>query len=136
MDSLTARQGQILHFIRQSIQEKGFSPSVREIGRHFRIGSATKIILGRNEIENLMLEGHVQTGYTCLRPRFAGPAALIAGDDTDGGRGVAVSLIVQHTKEGKLPAGTLEFWVNGATWTSDHGAASHASRETAVVTKL
>ena len=87
------------------------------IGRHFRIGPTTKIILGRNELENLLLEGHADQGYTCMRPKFAGPAALIAGEWTDEGRRVAVSLILQHTKADKAPQGNVEFWVNGMPWT-------------------
>jgi repressor LexA len=43
MDILTGRQGQILQFIRQTIQEKGVSPSVREIGRHFHIASPNAV---------------------------------------------------------------------------------------------
>ena len=81
------------------------------IGRHFRIGPSTKIILGRNEIENLMLEGHSQEGYRCIRPKFAGPAALIAGTWGEQARQTAVSLILQHTKAEKLPEGELEFWI-------------------------
>ncbi len=81
------------------------------IGRHFRVGPALKIIIGRNELENLMLEGHADTGYTCIRPRFAGPAALVAGEATDGARDMAVSLILRHTKDSKRPSGTLDFWV-------------------------
>lgn len=91
------------------------------IGRHFRIGPATKIILGRNEVENLMLEGHAQTGYSCLRPKFAGPAALVAGECDEQARHMAVSLIIKHTKAEKLPAGAVEFWINGTSWTPERG---------------
>ncbi len=87
------------------------------IGRHFRIGPRTKIILGRNELENLLLEGHAEHGYTCMRPKFAGPSALVAGDWTDEAARISVSLILQHTKEGKWPDGPLECWVNGETRT-------------------
>ena len=93
------------------------------IGRHFRIGPRTKIILGRNELENLLLEGHAEQGYTCIRPKFAGPAALVTGEWTDEGKGVVVSLILQHTKEEKRPDGALEFWVNGSPWRTDQPAA-------------
>jgi hypothetical protein len=81
------------------------------VGRHFRVGPRTKVILGRNELENLVLEGHAERGYTCLRPLFAGPAALVAGEWTDEGQRMAVSLICQHTKAEKLPAGALGFRV-------------------------
>ena len=89
------------------------------IGRHFRIGPNTKIILGRNELENLLLEGHTDKGYTCIRPKFAGPAALVVGEWTGEGQRMAVSLILQHTKEEKVPDGTLGFWVNGVIWTTE-----------------
>lgn len=89
------------------------------IGRHFRVGPATKVILGRNELENLMLEGHADDSYTCIRPKFAAPAALIAGALTDEARQAAVSLILSQARRDKLPEGRLEFWVNGITWTVD-----------------
>lgn len=92
------------------------------IGRHFRVGPRTKVIVGRNELENLMLEGHTDAGYTCLRPKFAGPAALIAGTDEAEGEPLAVALIWQHTKEEKRPAGLLDFWKNGAAWTAERPA--------------
>ena len=86
------------------------------LGRHFRLGPMTKVIIGRNELENLLLEGHAQEGYACLRPRFAGPTALVVGPWSEEVRDPAVSLIVQHTKEEKLPEGALEFFVDGQTW--------------------
>ena len=97
------------------------------IGRHFRLSPRVKIILGRNELENLMLEGHAQDGYTCVRPKFPGPSALIVGDWTEEASQTALRLICQHTKSEKLPVGTLEFWKNGTSWTAarpvDDGAA-------------
>ena len=92
------------------------------IGRHFRLGPRTKVILGRNELENLLLEGHAAEGYTCIRPKFAGPAALVAGERTDEAEGVVLSLILQFTKEAKRPEGPLEFWRNGASWTVERPA--------------
>jgi len=112
------------------------------VGRHFRAGSATKIIVGRNEVENLMLEGYASDpstrpqglardsapprlpgaelqGYTCLRPKFAGPAALIVGLLSDEAQRMAVSLILQYTKDAKRPDGALEFWKNGVAWTAE-----------------
>jgi len=89
------------------------------VGRHFRVGPRTKIILGRNEVENLLLEGHAQSGYTCLRPMFAGPAALVAGECTEQAKHLAVRLITQHTKAEKLPGGPLEFWVDGKRWVTE-----------------
>jgi hypothetical protein len=85
------------------------------LGRHFRIGPHTKIILGRNELENLMLEGHAQDGYRCLRPKFAGPAALVVGAWIPEAQPMALRLILQHTKTEKRPEGPMEFWQDGTT---------------------
>ena len=89
------------------------------IGRHFRAGSRTKVILGRNELENLLLEGHAQEGYTCVRPKFAGPSAMLVGAQTAEAEQLAVLLIVQQTKAAKRPSGPLDFWVNGRSWTTE-----------------
>ncbi|MBI4343644.1 MAG: hypothetical protein HY601_02385 [Candidatus Omnitrophica bacterium] len=94
------------------------------IGRHFRVGPRTKVILGRNELENLRLEGHAQEGYTCLRPRFAAPSALVAGPWSEQAREVAAALIVRHTKPEKLPPAPLDFWINGTAWTAQRASAS------------
>ena len=104
------------------------------VGRHFRAGPRTKVILGRNELENLLLEGHAADGYTCFRPKFPGPAALIAGPWDEAARRLAVTLILQYTKEEKRPAGTLEFWVDGTSWTTEPDA--HVNERACAAVKL
>ena len=98
------------------------------IGRHFRISPRTKVILGRNELENLMLEGHSQDGYLCLRPKFSAPSALVVGESTEANERIAVSLICSYTKVEKLPDGLLEFWRNGATWIAERQELSEATQ--------
>jgi hypothetical protein len=102
------------------------------IGRHFRVGPSTKIIVGRNELENLLLEGHAEEGYTCVRPKFSAPSALVAGEWSPEAQGIAVSLLLQHTKEEKLPERLMEFWVNGTTWTTEREAIDALRRAEAV----
>jgi hypothetical protein len=102
------------------------------MGRHFRSGPRTKIILGRNALENLLLEGHAQSGYTCIRPKFLGPSALVAGMWGDEAAHLAVRLILQHTKEHKRPSGTLEFWKDGTTWIVDESPVETQHTLTAV----
>ena len=106
------------------------------IGRHFRAGPNTKIILGRNELENLMLEGHSQDGYVCLRPKFSGPSALIVGACAEETEHVAVSLIRSYTKVEKWPDGILEFWKNGVAWTAQAQASDEMAREATEAVKL
>ena len=102
------------------------------LGRHVRVGPKTKIIIGRNELENLMLEGHAQEGYACMRPKFAGPSALVVGVWNDEVRDLAVALILQHTKDEKLPQGDVECWIDGKPWSMPRADApplpSHAVR--------
>ncbi len=106
------------------------------IGRHYRLGHRTKVIIGRNERENLLLEGHRDEAYRCVRPKFAGPAALIAGFCGDSDQDTAVQLILQHTKEEKLPDGPLEFWVNGVTWVKAREGMREASLATAEAVRV
>ena len=103
------------------------------LGRHFRIGPHTKVIIGRQELENLLLEGHAEDGYTCIRPQFAGPAALVVGPWSDEARALAVTLLLSHTKAEKIPPGDVEFWINGKTWTMAHDARSTNSLEVEAV---
>ena len=53
---LTERQQAILDFINQHVEENGFPPSVREIGRHFGIYPATV----QDHISALERKGHLQ----------------------------------------------------------------------------
>ncbi len=43
MRGLTVKQQQVLDFIRQSIRERGYPPTLREIGSHFGIGSTNGV---------------------------------------------------------------------------------------------
>ena len=53
---LTERQQSILDFINEYVEENGFPPSVREIGRHFEIYPATV----QDHISALERKGHLQ----------------------------------------------------------------------------
>src|SRR5207244_11630219 len=53
---LTERQQAILDFINQYVEENGFPPSVREIGRHFEIYPATV----QDHISALERKGYIQ----------------------------------------------------------------------------
>ena len=89
------------------------------------------MILGRNELENLLLEGYAEDGpansgsrgagrYTFIGPRFAAPSALVVGPWDEAARDAAIRLIVRHTKVDKLPDGFVEFRGHrGEVWTFD-----------------
>ena len=51
------------------------------MGRHFRIDSGNKVVLGRNNRENKMLIGLASMGYHLFTPYgFPGPVALLSGN--------------------------------------------------------
>ncbi len=53
-----------------------------KIGRHFRVNDNLKVIVGRNEKENIQLEGNLYDGSLVLYPdkKTAGPSALVVGN--------------------------------------------------------
>ncbi|MBI3311982.1 MAG: hypothetical protein HYZ88_00435, partial [Candidatus Omnitrophica bacterium] len=101
------------------------------IGRHMRLRAQTKVVLGRNELENLLLEGYAGDGYTVIAPTFAGPTALLVGPDDDAMKTLTIRLILQHTKLDKLPEGDVTFRCNGTLLTVDRKnfASQHSSLE-------
>ena len=46
-------------------------------GRHFRLPNGTKVIIGRNEIENTFLKQHSNSNLTLELTSFAGPVVLL-----------------------------------------------------------
>ncbi len=83
------------------------------VGRHLRLSPTTKVVLGRNQLENLMLEGYACDAWTFISPKFPGPAALVVGTFDDAVLRRAAHLILQYTKADKIPEATLEFRCGG-----------------------
>jgi hypothetical protein len=70
-----------------------------KLGRHFRIGERTKVIIGRNEAENELLELAVQPGETTLR--WSGgpsPLAALLGDSSNELLARAGQVLLRYTK--------------------------------------
>jgi len=61
---LTKRQKEILDFITRFIDEKGYSPSLMEIGRHFGLSSVATV---HKHVENLKKKGFVQKVWNANR---------------------------------------------------------------------
>lgn len=55
---LTVRQNEILQFIQNSIQENGFPPTLREIGREFEIASTFGV---KRHVDALIKKGYLKT---------------------------------------------------------------------------
>src|SRR5215510_282874 len=56
-DALTQRQREILDFISASIAERGFPPTLREIGEHFHIKSTNGV---NDHLKALEKKGHLR----------------------------------------------------------------------------
>jgi hypothetical protein len=76
-------------------------------GRHFRVAPRTKLIVGRDEAENNLLEKHVQSGEATVRwLDGAGPIGVLLGCVDEVGLEIASKIVLRYTrseKEGDCP---------------------------------
>src|SRR5256714_12787197 len=70
MDDLTARQRRILDVIRATVRERGYPPTVREIGEAVGLTSSSSV---HSQLANLERRGLLHKDPT--QPRAIGPAA-------------------------------------------------------------
>ena len=70
-----------------------------KIGRHFRIGPRTKVIIGRDENDNRLLEAAMQPGETSLFWMDGNtPAGVIMGTQDDTSLNMASRILLRYTK--------------------------------------
>jgi tRNA U34 2-thiouridine synthase MnmA/TrmU len=70
-----------------------------KVARHFRIGPRTKVIVGRNEAENHVLEGAVQPGEATVRWLEGGsPLGVVLGEVGDTVLATAARIVLRYTK--------------------------------------
>ena len=91
---ITELQGRIRDFIESSIEEKGYPPSIREIGRRLRITSPSSVAYHLRVLEAaglLKREGAISRGMTLPAPmglpilgRVAAGSGVIAAEDAEG----------------------------------------------------
>lgn len=68
-----------------------------QVGRHFRPKGDCKIIVGRNEKENLAIEGYAQDGDTLLYLKdYNGPTALVRGNFGNAELKIAAGLTIRY----------------------------------------
>jgi len=97
MAALTARQQEILDFIRTTIREEGVPPTVREIARHFGIRSPRavsdhlralerkgKLKRGRGKARQLYPVGPSRSGGIPVLGRVAAGSPILAEENVDG----------------------------------------------------
>lgn len=127
-DALTQRQRDILDFITASIVERGFPPTLREIGEHFKIRSTNGV---NDHLKALEKKGHLRREdlkSRAMRPVLPGGgdvvpmrrAELAAADALDGGNGgvhgfEADDELVEVPVLGKVAAGLPILAVENAT---------------------
>ena len=69
------------------------------VGRHFRIDTGVKIILGRDNKENTMLMSLARHGYHLFTPHgFPGPVALLHGNPSQSIQQTIGRLMITYTK--------------------------------------
>jgi len=69
------------------------------LGRHFRTAPRTKLIVGRDEAENDLLEKHVQAGEaTVLWLEGGGPLGVLIGEVNDTALETAAKIVLRYTK--------------------------------------
>lgn len=91
---ITDLQRRILGFIGASLEEKGFPPSIREIGRRLRITSPSSVAYHLRVLEAaglLKREGAISRGMTLPAPlglpilgRVAAGSGVLAAEDAEG----------------------------------------------------
>ena len=70
-----------------------------KVGRHFRIGPKTKLLVGRNEAENDLLERSMQAGEAAVRWLEGGsPLGVILGVVNDEITATAAKILLRYTK--------------------------------------
>ncbi len=78
-------------------------------GRHFRLSPRAKLVVGRTEVENALLEHHV-AGRARLEARdVLGPVALVDGEPTWEERQLAARIVARYGKGKDLPEVVVEW---------------------------
>ncbi|WP_437617718.1 transcriptional repressor LexA [Sorangium sp. So ce1151] len=110
MQGLTERQQQVLHYIRQSISERGYPPTLREIGAHMGIRSTNGV---NDHLRALERKGYLtreDMKSRALRPRdLDGGSAELRGALVGGANGAPANDqeddLVEIAVVGRIAAG-------------------------------
>lgn len=81
-------------------------------GRHFRLSPKAKLIVGRTEVENVLLEHHVEGRARVEAKDVLGPVALVEGQPTWEERMLAARIVARYGKGKDAPRIAVE-WREG-----------------------
>jgi hypothetical protein len=79
------------------------------VGRHFRLSPRAKLIVGRNEMENALLENHLAGRARLEGVGVSGPIALVEGGPTLEDRRLAASIVARYGKAKDAPSAKVEW---------------------------
>jgi repressor LexA len=103
-EALTQRQREILDFISASIVERGFPPTLREIGEHFNIRSTNGV---NDHLKALEKKGHLRREdlkSRAMRPILPdGTGEIVPLARTRAGTGTDVQLVSQDDDMAEIP---------------------------------
>jgi hypothetical protein len=68
------------------------------VGRHFRLSPRAKLIVGRSEVENALLEHHVEGRARLEAVGVTGPVCLVEGTPSAEDRRLAASIVARYGK--------------------------------------
>jgi tRNA-uridine 2-sulfurtransferase len=96
-------------------QERRLDPEdvvLLSTGRHFRVSPKVKLIVGRTEAENALLEHHAAGRARLAARDLNGPVALVEGEPTWEERVLAARIVARYGKGKELPEVVVE-WREG-----------------------
>jgi len=103
-EPLTDRQEKILAFIKKSIQEQGYPPTIREIGEHFGIRSTNGVNDHLKALEGYLLRGELKSRALSVIDGGRSPARLLRMSRRELSA-VGEGKVVQVPVVGKVAAG-------------------------------
>jgi len=78
-------------------------------GRHFRLTPTSKLIIGRSEVENGVLETYAAGRARLMAPAVKGPTALVEGEPTYEARLLAAAIVARYGKGKDQPTVDVEW---------------------------
>ena len=80
-------------------------------GRHFRLSSSTKIVVGRDDKDNSIVEAEAKDGDICMRLKdYPSSFAILRGPDADKLIDEAAKIVAYHTKFRNEKNLRVDYW--------------------------
>ncbi|MDO8525912.1 MAG: hypothetical protein Q7S07_05435 [Candidatus Omnitrophota bacterium] len=86
-----------------------------KVGRHFRLSEGAKLVIGRDEEENTLLESLAKPDDILFQLKdHQGPFSVLRGKADDGFLNTAASVVSRHTKLRDAETVEVEHWESGS----------------------